>query len=109
MRRTLLGPHDELLRGLPDRAPLSFAATPGQSLAQWRRRARAALCERLYRPVETTIPVRVRVESRHRFDGLLVERLSWAMPWGPRTQAVFMRPHAARHRLPAVLGLHDHS
>jgi dienelactone hydrolase len=51
----------------------------------------------------------VRVESRRRQDGLLVEHLSWAMPWGPRARAIFMRPHDAPGRLPAMLGLHDHS
>lgn len=109
MRRTLLGAHGELLRGLPARAPLSFAVAPDQSLAAWRRRVRAVLVDHLCLPLHTPPPPRVRVESSRRRDGLLIEHLSWAMPWGPRARAIFMRPLDAPGRLPAMLGLHDHS
>src|SRR5262245_33309222 len=109
MRKTLLSPHDALLGSLPERAPLAFAARPTQSLTAWRRRARAQLRAHLLLPDMRASASDVRVDSRHEHDGLLIEHLSWAMPWGPRTHAVFARPLGARGRLPAVLGLHDHS
>src|SRR6185295_10625607 len=46
--------------------------------------------------------------STHDFDGLHVERLSWQLPGGPRTEAVFLKPAGATQPLPAILGLHDH-
>jgi dienelactone hydrolase len=107
--KTLLGPHRELLKILPERAAHSFAAQREQSVAVWRRKARALLTDRLCLPERRASAVRVRVESRNVSDGLLVEHLSWAMPWGPPARAVFVRPEGAKRRLPAVLGLHDHS
>jgi dienelactone hydrolase len=108
-RQTLLGPHTALLNGLPARAALAFAARPRRSLAAWRTRTRARLAAQLLLPDTLPSAVAVRVESRRSYDGLLVEELSWTMPWGPRTRAVFARPLDATGRLPAVLGLHDHS
>lgn len=109
MHKTLLEPHDALLISLPETAPLAFAARPGQSLVAWRRRARAQLQALLLLPNRPASASDIRVTSRYEYDGLRVEELSWAMPWGPRTRAMFARPLAARGRLPAVLGLHDHS
>lgn len=109
MSTTLLAPHGALLEALPDRAALSFAARPAQSLTAWRRRGRAALVDRLCIADARPPRVKVRIDRRRVHDGLLVEHLSWAMPWGPRTRAVFVRPRDAPGRLPAVLGLHDHS
>ena len=42
------------------------------------------------------------------YDGLHVEHLTWQLPYGPPTEAVFLKPAGALGRLPAVLGLHDH-
>jgi dienelactone hydrolase len=42
------------------------------------------------------------------YDGLHIEHLSWQLPYGPPTEAVFLKPADAQGRLPAVLGLHDH-
>ena len=50
----------------------------------------------------------VQVDQQLVYDGLHVERLSWQLPYGPRTEAVFLKPATTRGRLPAVLGLHDH-
>ena len=49
-----------------------------------------------------------RVEWQGEYDGLHVERLTWQLPCGPRTEAVFLKPAGSQGRLPAVLGLHDH-
>ena len=42
------------------------------------------------------------------YDGLHIEHLTWQLPYGPPTEAVFLKPAGAQGRLPAVLGLHDH-
>jgi dienelactone hydrolase len=51
---------------------------------------------------------RAQVQHTLDHDGLHVEHLSWQLPYGPPTEAVFLKPAGARGRLPAVLGLHDH-
>ena len=63
--------------------------------------------ELLAAPELGAIPA-LRVERRYEHDGLHVEELSWQLPSGPRTRAVFLKPARARGRLPAVLALHDH-
>lgn len=50
----------------------------------------------------------VRVDATFEFDGLRIERLSWQLAAGPRTEAVFLKPAAAQGRLPGILALHDH-
>jgi dienelactone hydrolase len=87
----------------------------------WRTQARARVWERLAAP-ELPAPPHVAVEwSGITRDGLYAERLSWQLPYGPRTEAIFLRPQEIAKResrnkrfgltekLPAVLALHDHS
>jgi hypothetical protein len=73
----------------------------------WRREAAAKVQELLLIPEMPWTP-NVRVERQSEFDGLHIEELSWQLPYGPRTRAVFLKPAGARGRLPAVLALHDH-
>jgi dienelactone hydrolase len=49
-------------------------------------------------------------ELQHRFDhdGLTIEHLRWSLPYGPPTEAYFLKPAGATGRLPGVLAFHDH-
>ena len=89
-------------------AQLSFRTGRWSDLGTWRTAARKRTLECLA-PVSLGTPSDVRVESRHEFDGLHVERLSWQLASGPRTEAVLLRPADAVGRLPGILALHDHS
>jgi dienelactone hydrolase len=62
----------------------------------------------LMAPVDLGGLPEVRVDASGEFDGVHFERLSWQLPTGPRTEAVFLKPAGAQGRLPAVLALHDH-
>jgi dienelactone hydrolase len=88
-------------------ARLSFRTGQWKTLDEWRRAGRARVWECLA-PVDQGGQPEVRVESTQEFDGLRIERLSWQLPGGPRTEAVFLKPAAAQGRLPAILALHDH-
>jgi dienelactone hydrolase len=88
-------------------ARLSFRTGRWKSLDEWRKVGRARVWECLA-PVDQGGVPEVRVEETHEFDGLHVERLSWQLPGGPRTEAVFLKPAGATGKLPAVLALHDH-
>src|SRR5262245_5634347 len=83
-------------------ARLSFRTGKWSSLDDWRRSARARVWECMA-PVDLGGKPDVRVESTHEFDGLKIERLSWQLPSGPRTEAVFLKPARAQGRLRAVL------
>ena len=88
-------------------ARLSFRTGKWNSLDDWQRAARARVWECMA-PVDLGGKPDVRVESTHEFDGLKIERLTWQLPCGPRTEAVFLKPARAQGRLPAILALHDH-
>lgn len=88
-------------------ARLSFRQPQFQDIDAWRKVAKQRLLDCLGQP--TTLPVMdVRTEPAQVEDGLQFERVSWQLPYGPRTQAVFIKPAGAKGKLPAVLGLHDH-
>lgn len=88
-------------------ARLSFRTSKWKTLDEWRTVARARVWECMA-PVDLGGRPEVRVDSTHEFDGLVIERLSWQLPGGPRTEAVFLKPAGANQRLPAILALHDH-
>jgi dienelactone hydrolase len=50
----------------------------------------------------------VTVTGRTTYDGVDIEFLTWQLPMGPKTEAVFLKPAGARGPLPAILALHDH-
>jgi dienelactone hydrolase len=89
-------------------ARLSFRTGKWKSLDAWRRVARRRVLECIA-PVNLGGVPKVLVESKSIRDGLHIEHLSWQLPMGPRTEAVFLKPADAKGRLPAILGLHDHA
>jgi len=90
-------------------ARLSFRnpAFQPQDLDHWRNSARKRLQECLLQPEAGGLPAAT-VQHQRIYDGLHVEHLSWQLPYGPPTEAFFLKPAGASGRLPAVLGLHDH-
>lgn len=89
-------------------ANLSFRTGKWKDINEWRKLARKRLLECIA-PVDLGGKPEVKVESQKVFDGLHIEHLSWQLPNGPRTEAVFLKPAGAKGKLPAVLGLHDHA
>lgn len=88
-------------------ARLSFRTGRWKTFDEWRAVGRGRVWDCLA-PVDQGGVPEVRVEETREFDGLHVERLSWQLPGGPRTEAVFLKPAGATGKLPAILGLHDH-
>jgi len=74
---------------------------------EWRAAARKRAWECIA-PVNLGGVPEARVDSTTTLDGLDIERLSWQLPCGPRTEAVLLKPVGATGKLPAILGLHDH-
>jgi dienelactone hydrolase len=91
----------------PARLSFRHARFAAQDLDRWRTLARDRLRSCLMQP--DTGP-RPKADLQHQLmhDGLHIEHLSWQLPYGPPTEAVLLKPAAARGRLPAVLALHDH-
>ena len=109
MKKSTVGAYGEWLRRLASRdpGPLSFRNRKHRSLGRWRRAARARALECMAPPDNGGRP-RARVTRTCRWDGLHVEHLTWRLPYGPPTSAIFLKPAGAKGRLPAVLALHCH-
>src|SRR5262249_52270026 len=84
-----------------------FRSDKWKSVDEWRKAARARVLECMS-PVNMGTQPEVHVDSTHEFDGLKIERLSWQLPGGPRSEAVFLKPAGATGKLPGILALHDH-
>lgn len=55
-----------------------------------------------------TLPADVRVEATWERDGLVGEKLTWSVGYGPRTAATFVKPAGTTGPLPGVVALHCH-
>lgn len=86
---------------------LSFLQAGVDNVDTWRKSAQARVMECLAQP-ETQTLADARVDAIESHDGLTIERISWQLGYGPRTQAILLKPEKAKGKLPAVIGLHDH-
>jgi len=93
--------------GRSNEYPDSFVHDSWSSVEDWRRHGRALMAGLLaFHPEERPLEPRVHSTSEH--DGLVVERLTYDVGYGPRTEALFLRPVSATGRLPGIVALHDH-
>jgi dienelactone hydrolase len=111
MDANMIGAYGSWAAGLCGDGParLSFRQPRFQAgeINAWRAQARERLHACLMQPETGGIP-KAQLQHQLVHDGLQVEHLSWQLPYGPPTEAVFLKPAGATGRLPAVIGLHDH-
>lgn len=86
---------------------LSFRNSKWTDLKKWKAAATDKVSELLARPELGDIPV-VTVEKKYEYNGLMIEELSWQLPYGNPTKAVLLKPKGTEKVLPAILALHDH-
>jgi dienelactone hydrolase len=86
----------------------SFRRPDFSDIDSWRTLARQRVLDRIAQPDTGGVPS-VTVERQFTYDGLHIEELSWQLPYGPRTAALFLKPDGAQGRLPGIVGLHCHS
>ncbi|MBI3856023.1 MAG: hypothetical protein HY293_10070 [Planctomycetes bacterium] len=91
----------------PGPARLSLRSGRFGQLNSWRDAARKRVLECMA-PVDLGGIPEVRVDGTTVYDGLEIQFLSWQLPMGPRTEAVFLKPAGAKGFLPGILALHDH-
>ncbi|MBM3785962.1 MAG: hypothetical protein FJW30_16505 [Acidobacteria bacterium] len=105
---SMIGAFGDWAAGIAADPPrLSFRRPEFKDLAAWKKQARAAYLHWLMPPPPSTVapPTVLHIQE---FDGLAIEHLTWQLPYGPRTEAVFLKPANATGKLPGVVGLHDH-
>lgn len=92
---------------LDDFPSLSFRKEEFTDVETWKKTAMAKVKERMgYLALEGKPEITVHRQSK--FDGLMVEEISYQLPYGNPTKAVILKPENAKGKLPAVLGLHCH-
>lgn len=106
---TVIGNYGEWARSLTSgKLPsLSFRHPHITDLAGQKASARQRVRERLAIPDIGGTPT-VTVHKQYEYDGLHIEELTWQLPYGRATEAVFLKPANASGPLPAVLAFHDH-
>jgi dienelactone hydrolase len=87
---------------------LSFRRPEFTNLDSWRAEGRKRLEQRMSIPDIGGLPV-VKVKQQLDYDGLHIEELSWALPYGRPTEAILLKPKGVSRRLPAILAFHDHA
>ena len=86
---------------------LSLRTRHRQDLEAWRDEAVAFARMLLAEEPSPPLPD-VQVQGVWEHEGLVIEDLSWQLPYGPRTQAYFLKPVHTSAPLPGILALHDH-
>ena len=109
MPQNMLGAYGEWAAGLVGDAPaeLSFRRAEWRDINAWRDRARTRYRDFLMQ-LDTGGTPNAQLQHRFEYDGLEIEHLSWQLPYGPPTEAIFLKPAGAKGSLPGVVGLHDH-
>ena len=107
--KQIMGQYFEAVRDTMSRLryPMSFLSDEFTDTEEWRNAARAEVRRLLsYEPPET--PLDAQTEDTYVKDGLVYQHVSYAQPYGPRTEGILMRPENACGKLPGIIGLHDH-
>jgi len=92
---------------LPDIPALSFRNDDFTDAEAWRAAAKKRLLELLAMPELDASP-KITIHDQYTYDGLEIEELSWQLPYGRPTEAIFLKPQNASQSLPGILAFHDH-
>ena len=110
----LLGNYAAMAESIADscRYPFSFLAEEWDDIAIWQRLVRGKVFDLLsYNPPRTAL--NPRTLKTFEYDGVQVELVAWDQPFGPPTEAFFIKPLGqdpdGNKKLPVVAALHDHS
>ena len=88
-------------------ASLSFLSEQWADVDAWRVSGRAKALELLAFKMPY-VPLSPKIESRLEEDDVVVEEISYEMPYGPRTHGFFLYPKERPKKIPALVALHDH-
>ena len=87
--------------------PMSYLAGGHGSVKEWQKKARKKI-RKLLAFDPPCVPLDSKVHDTYAKDGLIYQHISYAQPYGPRTEGILMRPENAEGKLPGIIGLHDH-
>lgn len=107
-KTSMIGHYGSWASGLLEgRLPsLSYRRSEFTNLLEWKKAARTKLIERLGIP-DIGKP-NVVVKNKYEHDGLIIEELTWQLPYGRASEATLLKPKNAKGKLPGILAFHDH-
>lgn len=106
--KSVIGAYGSWAKDLADHPPaLSFRNEKFQELESWKKIALAKTNELVSSPGKAEKP-QIIINKKYTFDGLDIEEVSWQLSYGPATEAILLKPHGIKKKLPGILGLHDH-
>ncbi len=110
--KTIIGSYGRLAESLINKesGSLSYRNLKYTDLDIWKKKASSQVLK-FFAPPETVKSGTVKAvcKNKYKWDGLIIEELSWQLPYGGKTEALFLKPADAKGPLPGILGLHDHS
>ena len=107
----MVGPLGSWIKGQKTEAPpsLSFLHEDWKDLESWKKEARNQFRSLICSPaIDTGLPPEITVDQVSNCEGLRIEKLRWQLPFGPETEAFFLKPEGVNKPLPGILGFHDH-
>ena len=105
----MIGAYGPWMASLAEDPPeLSFRRQEWSDVEAWRPVARQKVFDCLAMPGRDAAP-QVTLHDQYTYDGLHVEELSWQRDYGPRTEAILLKPADSSGALPGILALHDHA
>ncbi len=110
-RKSIIGEYGEMTEKLFEDGPgsLSFRNKKFSDLFAWQRLSVNLSLEILAPPgIIWNSDVKAECRDSYKMDGLIIEELEWRLPFGPVTEALFIKPAGAKGPLPGILALHDH-
>jgi dienelactone hydrolase len=109
MDPNMIGAYGAWAAGLVGEAPaqLSYRSQRFDDLEMWSAEAKAKTLELIAQPDAGGTP-EAEILRTAVIDGVEIEWLRWQLPYGPPTDAVFLKPEGAAGPLPGILALHDH-
>ncbi|GAB1484204.1 hypothetical protein MASR2M78_30210 [Treponema sp.] len=110
MQQNMIGSYGPWATSLLGEGPgsLSFRNNKFNDVEAWRAEATSRFLELLAQSDTGSTPL-VSVLDSAIEDDLEIQLLSWRLPYGPPTEALFLKPKGARGKLPGALALHDHA
>ncbi|GAB3271174.1 hypothetical protein GCM10027347_42290 [Larkinella harenae] len=108
--KSIIGAYGPWAASLHPHRALSFrnAEWKPAQLARWKKEAVSKTKELVSAPPQPAMP-RVQIDRTFEYDGLVIEEISWQLPYGRPTKAVVLKPKGAKEPLPGILALHDHA
>lgn len=109
-KKSIIGAYGPWAASLHGQPSLSFRNPrwKREQLASWKKEAVSKTREYLSAPPQPPTP-KVQIDRTFEYDGLIIEELTWQLPYGSPAKAVVLKPKEAKGPLPAILALHDHA